>query len=422
MAETDRAPAGGRPRRLATAGRTLAEVLWLPEGAVHQLWSPACARLVAAVAGLYGLIVALAAATLVINDSGRMAGGLAFLLLPSVVALALAAYRPLDGWRLGTLCLVLTPFFLAPPPGSTPPLEPWQWCLWSPVLFAAAWSGRPRQVAAVAAVSVLAVLLVAIVAPWPLPPNAGYLPLSLVGPLVPVVVGASLGARRRAQRDLAAEQRRVAETQAARGALTERARIAREMHDVVAHHLSLIAVRCETAPYRLAPLPEPAGAELAEVAGSARRALTELQRLLGVLRVDEQLAERAPQPGIDSLPELFAAVQAAGTDLSWQVSAPPVADTLGLSVYRIVQQALANAARHAPGAAVRAAVVVEGGGLRVVVENGPGGAPGTPGTGLGLVGVRERAQLHGGRAEAGPTPDGGFRVSAFLPVDGGSDG
>ncbi|TFV50380.1 hypothetical protein E4P43_11390 [Blastococcus sp. TF02A-35] len=244
---------------------------------------------------------------------------------------------------------------------------------------------------------------------------------ALLGVGVPLVVGASLGARQRASRNLVEEQVRAAETQAARGALAERARIAREMHDVVAHHLSLIAVRCETAPYRLAPLQEPAVGELTEIAGTAREALTELQRLLGVLRSDDQSAERAPQPGLGTLPGLLADVRAAGTDVTWDVEPLVVPDLVGLTAYRVVQQAVANAAQHAPGSAVRVRVVRESDDLLLEVTNGPGAAPGRSGAGLGLQGMRERVEVHAGRLEAGPLPDGGFRVAARLPLGAGVD-
>jgi signal transduction histidine kinase len=295
-------------------------------------------------------------------------------------------------------------------------LEGWQWLLWCPVLLATAWASARRVAVGVAVVSLALLVVLALTSPWPVD-VAQSLPVSAVGVLAPLVVGGSLGARWDARRALEAEQARTAEAQAARGALAERARIAREMHDVVAHHLSLIAVRCETAPYRLAPLDERAGAELAQVAGTARSALTELQRLLGVLRAEDQEAERAPQPGMADLGALLDRTRAAGVDLAVRVEETALPDTLGLSVYRIVQQALSNAAQHSPGAPVRVTVTRDGGVLRVEVVNGPGTAPGTPGAGTGLTGMRERVELHGGRLDAGPGEDGGFRVLAEVPLE-----
>jgi signal transduction histidine kinase len=412
----------GPPAPGAGVGRALIDVLWAGTGPPRPPWITGARRpdraLLGAVA-LYGLIVAVVASGPVINDAGRAEGGLAFLLLlPHTIALVVAVHRPLDGWRLATIWLVVTPFLIGPPHGDVPLLEPWQWCFWIPVLLATAWAVRPRATVAVGALSLLVVVTMPGWSPWT--PDTDVVSAAL-GVLVPLVVGASLGARGRASRDLAEEQARAAETQAARGALAERARIAREMHDVVAHHLSLIAVRCETAPYRLAPLPEAASGELAEVADTAREALTELQRLLGVLRSDDQSAERAPQPGLGTLPALLADVRAAGTDLTWDVEPVVVPDLLGLTVFRVVQQAVANATQHASGSAVRVRVVRSGEELHVDVTNGPGLAPGRPGAGLGLQGMRERVEVHGGRLETGPVPDGGFRVVARLPVGRGEE-
>ena len=155
------------------------------------------------------------------------------------------------------------------------------------------------------------------------------------------------------------------------------------------------------------------------MAGTAREALTELQRLLGVLRSDDHAAERAPQPGLGTLPALLQNVRAAGTDLVWDVEPVVVPDLLGLTVYRVVQQAVANATQHAPGSAVRVRVARAGDELLVEVTNGPGAAPGHPGAGLGLQGMRERVEVHDGRLQTEPADDGGFRVLARLPVAAG---
>jgi signal transduction histidine kinase len=416
---TANAGTAGPAAAFAGAGRALADVLGASSGPSDLPWltgSRKADRALLAVVASYALIVAITAAGNVLNDSGRANGGVAFLLLlPLPIGTVLTVHRPLDGWRLTTIWLILTPFLVQPPERDVPLLEPWQWCFWLPVLLATAWAVRPR---ATVAVGVLSLLVVATMPGWsPWTPDADV--SGVLGVVAPLVVGASLGARGRASRDLAEEQARAAETQAARGALAERARIAREMHDVVAHHLSLIAVRCETAPYRLGPLPETAAGELAEVADTAREALTELQRLLGVLRSDDQSAERAPQPGLGTLPALLTAVRAAGTNLTWDVEPVVVPDLLGLTVFRVVQQAVANAAQHAPGAAVRVCVVRAAEELHVEITNGPGLAPGRAGAGLGLQGMRERVEVHGGLLQAEPAADGGFRVLARLPVGAG---
>jgi signal transduction histidine kinase len=192
------------------------------------------------------------------------------------------------------------------------------------------------------------------------------------------------------------------------------------MHDVVAHSMSMIAVRAETAPYRLGELPDGVRAEFADVAAAARQSLTEMQNLLGVLRADDA-GERAPQPGLGDLEDLLQRTRAAGADLTWELETPDVPPALGLSAYRIVQQGLANAAEHAPGAPVRVRVVPDGGALRIAVVNGAaavglGSARPAEGRGSGLPGMRERAAVHGGEVVAGPTPDGGFALSATLPL------
>src|SRR5262249_49097880 len=164
---------------------------------------------------------------------------------------------------------------------------------------------------------------------------------------------------------------------ARRAVLEERARIARELHDVVAHHLSLIAVRAETAPYRLTGLPESAQAEFGSLSGVAREALAEMRRLLGVLRHDEP-ADRAPPPGLADLPALVETARQAG--LSVQLSVPSALDHVpagvGVCAYRIVQESLSNASQHAPGAAVTVSVDRESGMILLHVANGPGGTAG----------------------------------------------
>jgi signal transduction histidine kinase len=187
------------------------------------------------------------------------------------------------------------------------------------------------------------------------------------------------------------------------------------MHDVVAHHMSMIAVRAETAPYRLVDVSPSVRAELAEVAAAARQSLGEMQNLLGVLRDGDEV-ERAPQPGISELATLLSSSRAAGADVSWDLHRPEIPPALGLTAYRIVQQCLANAAQHAAGSSVQVRLDHRDGQLRIEVVNGPGTAGSTPGSGAGLTGMRERALVHGGSLEAAATPDGGFAVSATLPI------
>jgi len=231
-----------------------------------------------------------------------------------------------------------------------------------------------------------------------------------------LVLGEQIGRRRRIQRALVAQNERGEIAEAREAVLVERTRIARELHDVVAHSMSLVAVRAETAPYRLQGLSEPAKEEFLALAGTARDTLTELRRLLGVLRTDQTQAELAPQPGLSDLDDLIGSARGAGMQVSMSLSGVPESAATGLTVYRIVQEALSNAARHAAGAPVEVKVTATKKQTRVEVSNGPGApASGTPGTGHGLVGMRERVELLGGTLRTGPTDAGGFAVVATIP-------
>jgi signal transduction histidine kinase len=229
------------------------------------------------------------------------------------------------------------------------------------------------------------------------------------------------GASNRARRELTAQFERNELERARHAVLEERTRIAREMHDVVAHHMSLIAVQAETAPYRLSELPDTALEEFSSLSAHAREALSDMRRLLGALR-NEGPAERAPQPCLNDVPDLVAASQRAGVDISLtmpdidSVTSPGVE----LCAYRIVQEALSNANRHALGSEI--SVVVEGDddALRLRVRNGPGlKQPATTGearAGHGLVGMSERVAMIGGDLVAQEDPEGGFVVAAVLPL------
>ncbi len=231
----------------------------------------------------------------------------------------------------------------------------------------------------------------------------------------------SVSSRRRAQLALSALAERTELSQAQLTVLEERTRIARELHDVVAHHMSLIAVRAETAPYRLTGLPDPVQAEFLALSGAAREALVDMRRLLGVLR-QEQQAGLAPQPQLADLPVLVESARLAGVPV--ELSAPGVLDgvpaAVGVCAYRIVQESLSNASQHAPGAAVSVSVDHDASTVTLRVANGPGDHAGPAGTGLrtghGLAGMRERVALLGGSLTAGPAADGGFVVAAVLPL------
>jgi signal transduction histidine kinase len=185
--------------------------------------------------------------------------------------------------------------------------------------------------------------------------------------------------------------------------------------------MSMIAVRAETAPYRVPEeLPASAREELATIATAARAALTDMRRLLGVLRSEHGETPTTPQPGMADLDELVAATRAAGVDVTMTMNgAAAVPETVGLAAYRIVQEALANAARHAPGGPVHIAGRGLSDRLELTVRNRRTG-PASSTDGHGLIGMRERAALLGGELTAGPDRFD-FVVTATLPFGGKGD-
>jgi signal transduction histidine kinase len=249
--------------------------------------------------------------------------------------------------------------------------------------------------------------------------------------------GIAVRARREARTRTAAGEA-LADTMLAHTARGERARIARELHDVVAHHISMVAVQAETARLTTPGLPAAGAHRFAEIGDTARAGLTEMRRLLGVLREDAEdagaiVADRHPLPGLPQLTELVdAARDASGAGIRLIVSGPVTEFDPGveLAAYRIVQEALTNARRHAPSSAVDVELRYADDALRLRVrDNGPGpeGAPETPGTesytpanlaggGHGLLGMRERTLAVGGTLRTGSAPGGGFLVEAVLPA------
>ncbi|GGZ88991.1 sensor histidine kinase [Streptomyces bluensis] len=254
--------------------------------------------------------------------------------------------------------------------------------------------------------------------------SAGNALLTILSGVALVLAGA-LRERYEAQRRLD-EQETISEAERGRRTLLEeRARIARELHDVVAHHMSVITVQSDTAAYRLEKLPPEVQEEFTSIAATARESLGEMRRLLGVLRNEEANGELAPQPGLTRIGQLVEATARAGIPVEFTPCDADVPEAVGLSAYRIVQEALANVVRHAPGAPTEVSVSVseDGQRLTVLVVNGPPPEPPAApleqgGTGHGLVGMRERVRIIGGTLDAGPLPDGGFRVAAQLLLTG----
>jgi len=228
--------------------------------------------------------------------------------------------------------------------------------------------------------------------------------------------------RARRQGALLAAWNAAVQRRAEQAAAAERARIARELHDIVAHHLSVVVLHAAGA--RASGGADPA--TLAEIEDSGRRALTETRRLFGVLREPDEETGRAPQPGISELPALASSLRAAGLEVSLSIDGyhPALPPAVNVSAYRIVQEALTNVLKHAGPARAEVTVDCTDGAVTIEVTDDGRGSPAAPavpgeagvGGGQGLVGMRERVALFGGDLRAGPRPGGGFTVCARLPT------
>ncbi|MCC3772659.1 histidine kinase [Streptomyces sp. UNOC14_S4] len=228
---------------------------------------------------------------------------------------------------------------------------------------------------------------------------------------------------RESKRQVAAQAAVTEVERSRRTVLEERTTIARELHDVVAHHMSVVAIQAEAAPYRVENPPPELVAAFQTIRENAVSALTELRRVLGVVRSenpDAFAAPEAPQPTLADIGFLIDNVRAAGADVELVTTGAvrTLPQGVELSAYRIVQEALSNTLRHAPGAAVRVEIAHVLGGLGLRVVNGPADrfAKASPGAGHGVLGMRERVAMLGGELTAEATPDGGYEVAAFLPV------
>jgi len=225
--------------------------------------------------------------------------------------------------------------------------------------------------------------------------------------------------------DRAARLERERDAQARMAAVAERARIARELHDVIAHNVSVMVVQADGASYALGTDPARAREALAAISATGRQALAEMRRLLGVLRREEASgsSERAPQPGIGELGELLEQARGAGLPVSFTVEGVPrpLPGGAALAAYRIVQESLTNTRKHAgPVASASVTLRYSGDALMLAISDdgwGDLGGAAMPGAaGHGLTGMRERVALYGGSVAAGPRPGGGFEVVATLPL------
>jgi signal transduction histidine kinase len=244
--------------------------------------------------------------------------------------------------------------------------------------------------------------------------------------LAPIAV-AALGLRTsRARAD--AEQARVATLEreraeaVRRAAKEERARIARELHDVVTHNVSVMVIQAGAARKVLEARPEEAREALLSVEASGRAAMTELRHVMGLLTMDGETPDLAPQPGMAELESLIGRVRDAGLPVDLVVTGRPgtaLPDGVDLTGYRVVQEALTNAVKHAAGASAVVHVDYGTDRLRIEVTDTGGRTPPSadPGSGRGLIGLRERLALYGGTLRAGPRLRGGYRVEALVPLD-----
>ncbi|MGW3013727.1 sensor histidine kinase [Streptomyces sp. NPDC001219] len=255
--------------------------------------------------------------------------------------------------------------------------------------------------------------------------DAGDLPPVAVFCGVILISAAAVRAWREERQQVVRTQTVTEEERTRRTLLEERALIARELHDVVAHHMSVIAIQAEAAPYRVKDTPPELATSFATIRENAVAALAELRRILGVVRSadPDAFAEsdpEAPQPTLGHLDSLLDSVRGAGLVVEAVVtgSPRPLPQGVELSAYRIVQEGLSNALRHSPGAEARVEISYVLGGLGVRIVNGAPSrlAKPSPGAGHGVLGMRERVQMLGGEMTADHTEDGGYEVAAFIPV------
>jgi signal transduction histidine kinase len=243
-----------------------------------------------------------------------------------------------------------------------------------------------------------------------------------VGLLAWLLVLLAIGEVARVSRERGAERTRSREEEALRRASEERLRIARELHDVLAHNISLINVQAGVALHLMDEQPEQARTALSAIKQASKDALGELRSVLEVLRRSGEDEPRTPQPGLDELDDLVSRAGAAGVAVTVEVDGSPreLPAEVDLAAFRIVQEAVTNVARHAGQSSAMIRVAYGKHDLTVQVDdNGRGATPGTiSGGGSGIAGMRERTAALGGQLDAGPRPGGGFRVRAQLPVDG----
>ncbi|MEU7006525.1 sensor histidine kinase [Streptomyces sp. NPDC046332] len=361
-----------------------------------------------------------------------LGGPMRLLVVLQAAALVLAMSRPVPAWWLSTVTLFLTAEIGESTVG---PDLVWPWSVWGIVIhtFVVLLLALrvPLRVTTLTLVITVLSGAASTVVPTGFPHNED-LGGGAIAFATAAVVGASLRMSRVARTQLVAQEVITAEERSRRTLLEERGRIARELHDVVAHHMSVISIQAQVAPHLVENPSDELRENLAGIRQNAVEALTELRRVLGVLRAEDPAADgvrHTPQPTLDRLDELLDNVRGAGltVDATTTGARRPLSPGVELSAYRIVQEALSNAMRHAPGARVRVEIRYLPAGLTLRVANtpptraaDPGPAPLSSGPGHGLLGMRERTAMLGGELAAGPTPDGGYEVTAALPAPRGT--
>ncbi|GAA3984342.1 sensor histidine kinase [Actinomadura viridis] len=340
-------------------------------------------------------------------------GGVSTLLgVLQAAPLLFAVRRPLAAWRISASGLVLGVVLVH---GGF-----WPWPVTSflahlVILFFVSMACDREALVGVGAVVIAGLIGPAVLAGMP-----GWFGAILAGVVLIVLsFGDAVGGRRTAEAILREQEELRRQDLARQAVLEERARIARELHDVVAHHMSVIAMQAEAAPYKIPELPDAARQTFEVVRDAARDALTETRRVVGLLRSDDEGAERAPQPGLERMDELAAGARRSGLAASVAVVGVPrpLAAGVDLSAFRIVQESLSNAARYAPGARVWIEVRYDREQLRIsVTDDGARTEPEeSHGGGHGLVGMHERVTMLGGTLATGPREEGGWSVVAELP-------
>ncbi|MFE3032529.1 sensor histidine kinase [Streptomyces canus] len=354
---------------------------------------------------------------LALELAGSTAYGLSAWVLPAhgtglrLVAAAAAAVLLTAAWAVGrhrplvAFGAALTAFWLAPlaevPPGATLGFlasAPMAW-----VLYLVATNCRIRTAAVVLVLSLSGAVATA------LPDfthRGGILPFALVF-VTAWTTGYAVRQRRRYARELLAQT--IAQ---------ERLRIARELHDVVAHGMSVITVQAGYGHLVIDDRPDRARAALDVIATTGRETTTEIRRLLGVLRTEDTAPALAPAPGLADLDRLLATTAEAGLHVELEITGNPHALPAGIdtSAYRIVQEALTNVVKHAQTSRANALIGYGPDELLIEITDQGQGRPGHMGPGHGLIGMRERAAMCGGDFRAGPVPGGGFQVSVQLPL------